>query len=60
MVWRVIERAIRDTIILPGAQAWWGTRKHWYTDQFQKLVDNMIAKREGEEVFARYDIATLK
>ena len=47
-------------IILPGAQAWWGTRKHWYTDPFQKLIDNMIAKREGEEVFARYDIATLK
>ena len=60
MVWRGIERAIRDTIILPGAQAWWGTRKHWYTDPFQKLIDNMIAKREGEEVFARYDIATLK
>jgi hypothetical protein len=60
MVWRGIERAIRDIIILPGAQTWWGTRKHWYTDHFQELVDDLIAKGAGEEVFLRYDISTLK
>jgi hypothetical protein len=60
MVWRGIQRAVRDIIALPGAQTWWGTRKHWYTDQFQKLIDDMIAKRDSEEVFSRYDISTLK
>jgi hypothetical protein len=47
MVWRGIERAIRDLIILPGAQTWWRTRKHWYTDNFQNLVDEIIAKSDG-------------
>ena len=56
MVWRGIERAIRDLIIQPGAQAWWRTRKHWYTDDFQKLIDDIIARGEGEHVFANYDI----
>jgi hypothetical protein len=60
MVWRGIERAIRDLMILPGAQTWWRTRKHWYTDNFQNLVDEIIAKSDGEEVFARYDIQSLK
>lgn len=60
MVWRGIERAIRDLIILPGAQAWWRTRKHWYTDNFQSLIDEMIVRSEGEEVFAGYDIESLK
>ena len=52
MVWRGIERAIRDLIILPGAQAWWSTRKHRYTDDFQRLIDDIIAKGEGGHVFA--------
>ena len=56
MVWRGIERTIRDLIILPGAQTWWQTRQHWYTDNFQRLIEESIARREGEEVFARYDI----
>ena len=60
MVWRRIERAIRDLIILPGAQTWWQTRKHWNTDNFQRLIEETIARSEGEEVFARYDIQSLK
>jgi hypothetical protein len=60
MVWRGVERAIRDLMILPGAQAWWQTRKHWYTDDFQQLINNMIAQSEGEDVFAQYDIQDLE
>ena len=56
MVWRGIERAIRNLIILPGAQAWWSTRKHWYTEDFQRLIEDIIAKGEGEHVFANYNI----
>jgi hypothetical protein len=56
MVWRGIERAIRDLIILPVAQMWWQTRKHWYTDNFQSLIDNIIATGKGEDVFAGYDV----
>jgi hypothetical protein len=60
MVWRGIERAIRDLIILPGAQTWWRIRKHWCTDTFQRLIDDIIEKNEGEDVFARYEIQNLK
>lgn len=54
MLWRGTQRTLRDLIILPGAQAWWRTRSHWYSDGFQRLLDEMIEKAEGEKIFLRY------
>jgi hypothetical protein len=32
---------------MPGVQAWWKTRSHWYSDQFRALIEKKIA--EGRE-----------
>ena len=41
-IWRGIERTIRDLLCLPGSQAWWETRKHWYTDVFQSWFQTLL------------------
>ena len=51
MTWRGIERVIRDIIAHPGAQAWWKTRQHWYTDEFQDLIGGIIAESEARPLF---------
>jgi hypothetical protein len=55
MVWRGIERAIQDLMVLAGPQAWWQTRRHWFTDHFQELIDGIIAKSDGRKIFAGYE-----
>ncbi len=51
MTWRGIERVIRDIITHPGAQAWWKTRQHWYTDDFQELIAGIIADSDAKPLF---------
>jgi hypothetical protein len=41
-LWRGLERTLADMAAYPGFQAWWPTRKHWYTDEFCALVDSHI------------------
>ena len=41
-LWRGYERTLADTVAYPGFQAWWGTRKHWYTDEFCALIERHI------------------
>ena len=60
MVWRGIERTIHDLMILDGPPAWWQTRKHWFTDNFQELIEDIIAKGDGKKIFAGYKIQGLK
>ncbi|MGB5630912.1 MAG: hypothetical protein WBM57_16210 [Woeseiaceae bacterium] len=55
IVWRGIERTIQDLMILAGPQTWWETRRHWFTDSFQELIDRIIQKSEGKKIFARYE-----
>ena len=59
-IWRGIQRAFRDLIIMPGSQPWWRTRRHWYGDPFQALVYGFIDKSEGETTFACYDAESLR
>jgi len=59
-IWRGIERTIRDLLCLPGSQAWWETRKHWYTDDFQSLVSDLIARGEAEVMFDKYNVEKLQ
>ena len=59
-IWRGIERTIRDLLCLPGSQAWWEIRKHWYTDVFQSLVADLIARGDAEAMFEKYDVEELQ
>jgi hypothetical protein len=46
-VWGGIDASIADVCSMPGVQAWWKTRSHWYSDQFRALIEKKIA--EGRE-----------
>ena len=43
-VWRGFDAAIDDFCSMPGLQAWWKTRSHWFSDRFQSLIDKKIAE----------------
>jgi hypothetical protein len=40
-VWRGFEAPMRDIIAYPGAQAWWRTRSHWFSREFQQFIDGL-------------------
>ena len=40
-VWRGFEAPMRDIIAYPGAQAWWRTRSHWFSREFQEFIDGL-------------------
>lgn len=45
-----------DLINYPGVQQWWETRKHWHTDEFDRVVAAIVAKGEKPKAFASYDL----
>lgn len=51
MMWRGIERVLRDIMPQPGAQAWWKTRQHWYTDEFQGLIGGIVTHGKASALF---------
>jgi len=42
-VWLAYARSIPDVVRAPGYMAWWQTRKHWFSDDFQAFVDRAMA-----------------
>jgi hypothetical protein len=60
IVWRGIERTIQDLMVLAGPPAWWQTRKHWFTDNFQALIEGIISKGDGKKIFAGYENQSIK
>jgi hypothetical protein len=38
-VWRGLEVVIRDLNALPGVQAWWRSRSHWFSEEFAKFIN---------------------
>jgi len=42
--WGKIERTVSDLVAYPGVQQWWETRRHWHTEEFGRVIDEMIAR----------------
>lgn len=40
--WQGVQRVMADVLQYPGAQEYWALRRHWYSDDMQQLVDQMI------------------
>jgi hypothetical protein len=40
-VWRGFEAPMRDIIAYPGAKAWWQSRSHWFSSEFQEFIDGL-------------------
>jgi hypothetical protein len=43
MLWQATVRSLSDMARNPGYVAWWQTRKHWYSNDFQAFVDGAIS-----------------
>jgi hypothetical protein len=40
--WMGVQHIMADVLQYPGAQEYWSLRRHWYSANLQKLVDQMI------------------
>jgi hypothetical protein len=50
-VWHGLDAAIDDFLTLPGMQAWWKTRSHWYSEQFQSLIESKLSERRPQAMY---------
>ena len=50
-VWRGIDASISDVCSMPGLQAWWKTRSHWYAQQFQAVIEEKIASAKTPAMY---------
>lgn len=55
--WRAIERTMSDLVDYPGVQQWWETRKHWHTEEFDRVVAAIIAKGNKPKAFSTYELS---
>jgi hypothetical protein len=58
-LWGEIERIMNDLLGYPGTRQWWETRKHWHTDEFARVVDEIIAKAREPKAYATYNLSDL-
>jgi hypothetical protein len=55
--WRAIERTMADLINYPGVQQWWETRRHWHTEEFDRVVRDIIARQNKPTAFSAYNLS---
>ncbi len=58
-LWGEIERTMTDFLAYPGVRQWWETRKHWHTEEFARIVDEIIAKGHEPKAYATYDLSQI-
>ena len=58
-LWEEIERTMTDLLGYPGTRQWWETRRHWHTDKFASVVDEIIAKGHEPKAYVTYDFSEL-
>ena len=54
--WREIERTMSDLIAYPGIRQWWETRKHWHSEEFSRVVEEIITKGNEPKAYATYNL----
>ncbi|MFL6528786.1 MAG: hypothetical protein ACJ8IQ_11880 [Chthoniobacterales bacterium] len=55
-LWDEVERTMIDYFAYTGVSEWWGTRKHWLTDEFRVVVETIIAKDSESKMYAAYKL----
>ena len=55
-LWGEIERTMSDFLAYPGVRHWRATRKHWYTEEFARVVDGIIARGDEPTMYATYNL----
>ena len=54
--WGKIERTMSDLIAYPGVQQWWKERRRWHTEEFGRVVDEIIARGEKPKAYSTYSL----
>src|SRR6478609_4106262 len=55
-LWDEIDRTMSDFLAYKGIQDWWQTRRHWHTEGFARVVDEMIARGHEPTAYSTYDL----
>jgi hypothetical protein len=55
-LWSEIERTMSDFLAYDGVRQWWETRKHWHTEAFVQVIDELIAKGGEPTAYSTYDL----
>ena len=55
-LWHEIDRTMSDFLAYKGIQEWWQTRRHWHTEAFARVVDEIIARGEKPTAYSTYDL----
>src|SRR5882724_11499482 len=58
-LWGEIERTMTDFLAYSGVRQWWETRKHWHTEEFARVVDEIIAKGHEPTAYGTYNLSEL-
>ena len=52
-LWRVFRCALEDMMVQAGQREWWARRRHWFDEDFQALVDELIEGPGGRPMHPR-------
>jgi hypothetical protein len=55
-LWDEIDRTMSDFLAYKGIQEWWQTRRHWHTEAFARVVDDIIARGKKPTAYLTYDL----
>ncbi len=47
-LWGLVDPIISGFMVQTGQQQWWETRRHWYDQEFQEYVNQMIDTKEAK------------
>jgi hypothetical protein len=59
-LWDEIDRTMSDFLAHKGIQEWWPTRRHWHTEAFARIVDDIIARGDKPTAYATYDLEKVR
>ena len=50
-VWRGLDASLRDVCLYPGTRDWWGTRKHWFSKEFDSHVEIFLVDTSSPNLY---------
>ena len=54
-LWGEIDRTMSDFIAYPGLQQWWKTRRHWHSEEFAGVIDDIVARGAEPRAYSTYN-----
>ncbi len=52
-IWNGYDATIDDVLSFPGVQAWWAIRSHWYSAEFQAVIQKKISEARVPTMYGK-------